>query len=280
MRTRKFFAALICTLFLLAWQSYGASASDTGVEMNGNVYVNKKLGVEIHFNDDWKISSMEESKAVDETVRRMFPEFREKASRQDNHKVIRAERKDSTANIDISILNTPVSVVSDNFADQYVKEITKMIENMYKTVGGKDFTYEKWNGIFLGKKCFGLRTSVKLNLIHIYQKQVIYTTDENVYCFTVTSFIEDKTEELMNMFNSYHAYTDPKTDIYGEVKDGVYTNKTLGAEAYFNDKWQILSSEEIAVLMGYVSTLPTSKDMENIESPSFYAASKDRLGNS
>ena len=32
-------------------------------------------------------------------------------------------------------------------------------------------------------------------------------------------------------------------EFYGEMKDGTYTNKILGAEIYFSDNWKVLSSD-------------------------------------
>lgn len=46
------------------------------------------------------------------------------------------------------------------------------------------------------------------------------------------------------------SYAYDSADIYGEMKDGRYTNKVLGAEAYFGKGWNIISREELSIQMG------------------------------
>ena len=62
---------------------------------------------------------------------------------------------------------------------------------------------------------------------------------------------------LVVYFSAYAA--DPDDAYYtGEVKDGVYTNRALGAEAYFDDNWHIISREDIAQMMRItISKSPT-----------------------
>lgn len=85
---------------------------------------------------------------------------------------------------------------------------------------------------------------------------------------------------VMLMLFTGQSYGDSKTEIYGEVKDGVYRNKTLGAEAYFSENWQIFSREQIAALMGNAAeSSETLRNMEGVQTPTFYAASTDGLAN-
>ena len=74
-------------------------------------------------------------------------------------------------------------------------------------------------------------------------------------------------------------YAAGNSDIYGEFKNGVYTNKILGAEAYFSENWRILSSEEIEKIMGAVSSKSSTLKDQNPQIPSFYAAAKDGSAN-
>lgn len=45
------------------------------------------------------------------------------------------------------------------------------------------------------------------------------------------------------------SYAYDLADIYGEMKEGRYTNKVLGAEAYFGESWNITSREELSIRM-------------------------------
>ena len=84
---------------------------------------------------------------------------------------------------------------------------------------------------------------------------------------------------VLVFLNASSLYCAGNSDIYGEIKGGSYTNKTLGAGAYFGENWRILSSEEIESVMGSASSVsPTLKDQEP-QIPSFYAAAKDGSAN-
>ena len=82
--------------------------------------------------------------------------------------------------------------------------------------------------------------------------------------------------------NASCLYAAGNSNIYGEVENGLYTNKNLGAEAYFSENWHILSREEIEKIMGVASSKSsTLKDMNDVnpQTPSFYAAAKDGSAN-
>lgn len=68
--------------------------------------------------------------------------------------------------------------------------------------------------------------------------------------------------------------------IIGEVKDGVYTNRAMGAEAHFGDDWYIMSREEIAMVMGITTSLsPTLEELTNGNTPVFYAIMRNGQAN-
>ena len=69
-------------------------------------------------------------------------------------------------------------------------------------------------------------------------------------------------------------------EVLGEVADGVYTNKVMGAEAKFSGKWRVLSREEIAVIAGAASTLsPEEKEIMESSLPIFAAVYGDGIMN-
>ena len=69
-------------------------------------------------------------------------------------------------------------------------------------------------------------------------------------------------------------------DVLGESRDGVYTNKVMGAEAKFGKDWKIFSRNEIAAIGGAVSsTSPTAKEMLEKSMTFFLAATLDGTRN-
>ena len=85
---------------------------------------------------------------------------------------------------------------------------------------------------------------------------------------------------IMACCSVYAAETD-KVYITGEVKDGVYTNRAIGAEIYLDDSWRILSMKEIAALnsaaLKSIENLssPTLEELTNGDLPVLYAVTED-----
>ena len=78
------------------------------------------------------------------------------------------------------------------------------------------------------------------------------------------------------------AYADESdyTQITGEIKDGLYINRTLGAEAYFDENWRVLSRKDIATLTGAAaSDSPALEELTSGAMPVFCVSTKDGRAN-
>ncbi|MBQ7170113.1 MAG: hypothetical protein IJR63_09470 [Synergistaceae bacterium] len=72
------------------------------------------------------------------------------------------------------------------------------------------------------------------------------------------------------------AFAADESYIIGRVRNGMYTNQSLGVRAYFGENWKILSRREIARLNGVVmSASPTLAELTNGKVPSFCAVTAD-----
>ena len=76
------------------------------------------------------------------------------------------------------------------------------------------------------------------------------------------------------------AFAADESYIIGRVRNGTYTNQSLGARAYFGENWIISSLKEIAEDNGVtLSDSPTLSELTNGDMPVFFAKATDGTAN-
>ena len=208
MKYRAYFLAAIACL-VVCFSAYAVETDDayyTG-EVKDRVYVNRALGAEAYFDDNWRILSKKEIAQVMGLAAASSPSLEEIA--KGNMPVFLVGAKDGTANINIVIVKLGAQIaellmnaeIDSVFMDMYMGGATQGVSKTYTEMGVNDFTVERMKTNFLGSEHPGVFSTAKIHeLITQYQKQVVCFSGEYAITLTATSIGTDKTDDMLAMF--------------------------------------------------------------------------------
>ena len=206
MKYRAYFLAAIACLVICC--SACAEEADTAYytgEVKDGVYINRAIGAEAYFDDNWRVLSQKDIAALMGLAASSSPTLEELVKR--NMPVFVVAAKDGTANVNIVIVKVGaqmMELLSDPdsvFMDMFIGGAEQGVSKMYTEMGVKDFTVERIKTKFLGTEHPGVFSKAQVNqLITQYQKQVVCFSGEYAITLTVTSLVTDKTDDMLAMF--------------------------------------------------------------------------------
>ena len=207
MKYRAYFLAAIACL-VVCFSAYAVESDDAYIlgEVK-NVYTNRALGAEAHFDDNWRILSRTEIAQLMGLAASSSPSLEELA--KGNMPVFLVAAKDGTANINIVIVKLGAQIAeilinaeTDSvFVDMYMDGAAQGVSKTYTEMGVNDFTVERIKTTFLGSEHPGVFSTAKIHeLITQYQKQVVCFSGEYAITLTATSLGIDKTDDMLAMF--------------------------------------------------------------------------------
>jgi len=167
--------------------------------MQGGVYTNEYAGFKLTLDDKWVFSSEEELKELDSE------DWADGAGVTD----MIADNEETFSSIDISYLKLSMTerlaaatTTEEEIVDAMMEEKDELIAE-YTQEGAQDVTMEKKTVTFLGQQRVAVLTTGSIEGISFYILQLQdYTKGSFGVLITLSSYITDSTQELLDMFEA------------------------------------------------------------------------------
>lgn len=208
MKYRAYLCVLVICLALCC-PVFAAETDDayfTG-EVKDGLYINRALGAEAYFDDNWRVLSQKDIAAVMGLAASSSPTLEELM--QKHIPVFMVVTKDGTANINIVLVKLGAQIAEilinagedSALMDMYIGGAVQGVSKSYTEMGLKDFTVERAKVKFLGSEHPGVSSTAQIHqIIPQYQKQVMCFSGEYAVTMTVTSLGSDRTDDILAMF--------------------------------------------------------------------------------
>ena len=200
---KKFFVvALFCVL--LSATAWAYESDDILGETRDGTYTNTVMGAEAHFNQKWKVLSREEISALAGSISSASPTAKEILEK--NLPVFVAVAGGGLLNVNITIdrLNEAskalIAMSSDLFVDMFMNRAAAGMASANKANGFEDSNIEIVKVRFLETECPGLFMTAKTHDMPVFQRQVMYRTDDYIFNVTFTSVGGNMTDGMLGMF--------------------------------------------------------------------------------
>ena len=165
-------------------------------------YVGGSSGIVFAAPDGWTFLDDEELAKQSGMTKELFKD-EELAKKIDDNAIydMVAASEDQLLNVNI-VFNSTESSVRGITEDEYVDKAIPTVKDAMASLDVADLKCEKAQITFLGETHTGIRTSYtyKTNGVGAYQAQAIVLSGDYPYTVTVTSFFEDRTDELLALF--------------------------------------------------------------------------------
>ena len=191
---------------MLCTGAWAQNDADVMGEIRGTSYLNKAMGAEASFNNGWRLMGVKEASALVGAVVKDVPSLAQVL--KSNIPVFVAMAQDGTANLTvnvgkISVAETLMIAASkDAFVNEYYDRASADLIKSYAAMGFTDVRNTKEAVRFLGQEHPGMRITSRTQNGPMYQKQVLYFTDDYLFNITATSRLFDVTDELLDMFKA------------------------------------------------------------------------------
>ena len=211
MKYRRFItAAVICIMLCCSVCAAETDKAYITGEIKDGTYTNRAIGVEVHFDDNWRVLSMKEIAALDSSALKSIenvssPTLEELTNGDLPVLYVTTENFADTINITVTNIGAGVGdflADSDSraFLDGMMEDMAKSMREANSAMGVNS-TVNTIRVNFAGAERAGL--SIKTMVTEtkpMYQKQIMCFKGEYLFQVTVNSKNRDITDELLAMF--------------------------------------------------------------------------------
>lgn len=181
--------------------------------VQGGMYVNEYMGISCNLDEGWEFYTAEELQEMPEDVAAMFEgtDVEEEMSQMNYITDMSAENAEELTNMNIIYekmdLQTRLafkSMTNTDIVDGMLTHQKDMLISTYAQAGINVQEMSKKTVNFCGEERDVLYMACDVSGVAYYAIQVFdYSLGEYSVTLTVTSFVEDKTEELLTLFSKY-----------------------------------------------------------------------------
>lgn len=177
--------------------------------IEGGTYTNSYAGIGCELDSNWTFYSAEELQDLPENFAEMFEgtEVGDTASLYTQITDMMAENVDEMTMVNVLYVKLPFAerVLYSQMSDQDMIDAmlmqTDLLTEGYEQIDMTDITYEPTTTMFLGEERPALKTSAMLADVPYYVLQVFdYRIGAYGVVVTASSFVEDHTQEVMQIF--------------------------------------------------------------------------------
>ena len=181
--------------------------------MQGGVYVNEYMGISCTLDSDWEFYTAEELQELPQNVEELFDGTAAEGM-MSNLQIISdmvAENAEELTTMNITYQKMSMQerlaftgMTNSDVVDAMVTSQKDMLIATYAQAGLNVQEMCKKTVTFCGEECDAVYTACDANGVAYYALQLIdYSLGDYAVTLTVTSFVEDKTEELLALFAKY-----------------------------------------------------------------------------
>ena len=197
-------AVLALVLVLCALPVWGTDSEDILGEIDGSIYRNMVMGAEAKFGDKWRLLSREEIAALAGAVSSTSPGVKEILEKNIPLFVAMAGGGIMNVNITIDSINDAgralIATSRDLFADLFMDRAAEGMKRSNEQQGLEDSVIKKITVRFLDEECPALSMTATYRKVPMFQKQVMFLTNNYIFNVTATSVASDKTDEILSLF--------------------------------------------------------------------------------
>lgn len=212
---KKLIAVLlaVCTVFALcacgAGQDVGGSVTssedDSSFQLgtiNGGVYENSYLGIGISFDDSWSIYDEEQlAQLIGWTAEQYDDEkYAEQIESADLFYDLFASADEGLVSVNVVIQNLGLLYGTVMDEDKIVDMTLEQMDEQLQSAGFSDISAEKVTVDFAGAERTGIKSSSLYQGTDYFTQQVFIKHGKYMAIFTVSSFFEDITGDVLSQF--------------------------------------------------------------------------------
>lgn len=212
---KKLIAVLLalCTVFALCACGSGpevggsvtSGEDDSSFQLgtiNGGVYENSYLGVGISLDDSWSIYDQEQlAQLVGWTAEQYDDEkYAEQIKNADIFYDLFASADNGLVSINVIIQNLGLLYGTVMDEDKLVDMTLEQMNEQLQSAGFSDISAEKVTVNFAGAECAGIKASSIYQDTDYFTQQVFIKHGKYMAIFTVSSFFEDITGDILSQF--------------------------------------------------------------------------------
>lgn len=170
--------------------------------VSGSRYENAALGIGCELDGSWTIADDEQLAAMVGITADAFDDetYREQMKSADMFYDLFIQREDGLANVNIVIQNLGLLYGSVLSEEQYLQASTQTLKEQLESAGFTDISWESCTVDFAGAERNGLRMSYQVQGIQSSALQVYIKSGSYMGIITLTSFLEDETDALAQLF--------------------------------------------------------------------------------
>lgn len=182
------------------------SASDEDAEFSigsssGGRYESKFLGIGCEFADDWKISSDDEIKAMNEqTLQLVGDDYAEAIKNADVIYDMMATGPDGVSNVSVLLENLGLANVQLISEEEYIDSQADDLKGALESMGFTSVEYKKDNIQFAGSEKLAFKISASSDVVSIYEVQVYIKKGRYIAVITATSTTEAGALDILSHF--------------------------------------------------------------------------------
>ena len=201
---KKVFLVVAVCAALFAVPALALESEDILGENNNGVYTNKVMGAEAKFSKDWKIFTPREIAALTGAISSTTPTAKEIL--ENNSPFFLAITGDGMSNINITAdtLNPTGKALIAESRDLFVEiRMNVAVEGIRRANSAnklENVAIERVSVNFLDEKCPAVLVTGTYRDITMYQKQVMFLTENYIFNVTATSVGKDRTEDMLSLF--------------------------------------------------------------------------------
>lgn len=178
-------------------------------QLEGGVYTNTYAGFGCELDSEWVYYSAEQLQELPENVEELIQDSELGEAIADAAQIFDMQAENATDLTTMNVVYTKLSLqerlayamLSDEDVMDMLLEQTDTLTEAYTQAGFEVQSIEKVMVEFLGEERCAMRTSTTIQGINYYILQVYdYNLGQFGVTLTVGSYVEDKTEELLNLF--------------------------------------------------------------------------------
>lgn len=181
--------------------------------VQGGVYVNEYMGVSCTLDSDWEFYTAEELQELPQNVEELFAGTEAEDFMSGLQSITDMSAENATELTTMNIMYQKMSMQerlafagmsNDDVVEAMVTSQKDLLIDTYAQAGINVHEMYKKTATFCGEECDVVYMVCDVNGVAYYGIQVFdYTLGDYAVTLTVTSFVEDKTEELLGLFSKY-----------------------------------------------------------------------------
>ncbi len=181
--------------------------------VQGGMYVNEYMGISCTLDSNWEFYTAEELQELPQNVEELFAGTEAEATMSNLQVITDMTAENATELTSMNIMYQKMSMQerlafasmsNDDVVEAMVTSQKDMLIATYAQAGINVHEMYKKTVTFCGEECDVIYMACDVNGVAYYGIQVFdYKLGDYAVTLTVTSFVEDKTEDLLKLFSKY-----------------------------------------------------------------------------